>query len=101
MAATLQTVALLDKGKIVGSGGGSGSGPSSTVLTETLTAGSTTLTFTDPVIVSTSMCDLYVVGDNMIAPSAISDDSANHSVSFTFDEQSEDITFQLLVLNFQ
>lgn len=100
MAATLQTVALLDKGKIVGSGGGSSSG-SPTVLTETLTAGTTTLTFSDPSIVTTSMCDLYVVGETMIAPTAISDDSANHNVSFTFDAQADDITFQLLVLNFQ
>lgn len=69
------------------------------VLTATLTAGQTTVTFTDNFIVSDSMCELQVVGGTIIAPTAITDNSANHSVTYTFDAQSSDVSFKLLVLN--
>ncbi len=72
-----------------------------TVLSATLTTGQTTLTFTDNAIVSTSMCELLPVGGVIIAPTQITDDSANHSVTFTFDAQSTDISFKLRVLNIE
>lgn len=70
-----------------------------TVLSATLTAGQTTLTFTNNAIVSNSMCELLLVGGVIIAPTQITDDSANHSVTFTFDAQSTDISFKLRVIN--
>lgn len=70
-----------------------------TVLSATLTTGQTTLTFTNNAIVSTSMCELLSVGGVIIAPTQITDDSANHSVTFTFDAQETDISFKLRVIN--
>ena len=67
-----------------------------TVLTETLETGQTTLTFTDDSILSTSMLDLYAE-DVIISPTEVTTDTG--TVTYTFDEQESDIDFKLHVIN--
>lgn len=64
-------------------------------LTATLTAGSTTLTFTDASITATSLCDLYC-GSEIDYESVT---SATGSITYTFEAQSSDVTFTLVVIN--
>lgn len=64
-------------------------------LTATLTAGSTTLTFTDSSIVATSLVKLFSA-EELDYESAT---SAVGSVTFTFEAQTSDVTFTLLVMN--
>jgi len=69
----------------------------SVVLTATLEAGETELTFTNANILSTSLLDLFAE-DVIIAPSSV-DTSVSGEVTYTFDEQENDIVFKLRVLN--
>ena len=64
-------------------------------LTATLTAGQTTLTFTDASIVSTSLVKLFSA-EELDYESAT---STTGSVTFTFEAQSSDVSFTLLVMN--
>lgn len=64
-------------------------------LTATLTAGQTTLTFTDSSIVATSLVKLFSA-EELDYESAT---SAVGSVTFTFEAQASDVTFTLLVMN--
>lgn len=64
-------------------------------LTATLTAGQTTLTFTDSSIVATSLVKLFSA-EELDYESAT---SSVGSVTFTFEEQASDVTFTLLVMN--
>lgn len=70
-----------------------------TVINATLEAGETDLEITDNAIVSTSMIDYYPEGGVIIAPTEIIDDSANHTVTFVFEEQENDIAFKIRVIN--
>lgn len=64
-------------------------------LTATLTAGQTTLTFTDSSIVATSLVKLFSA-EELDYESAT---STTGSVTFTFEAQASDVTFTLLVMN--
>lgn len=64
-------------------------------LTATLTAGQTTLTFTDASIVSTSLVKLFSADE--IEYDSFT--SSTGSVTFTFEAQSSDVSFTLLVMN--
>lgn len=64
-------------------------------LTETLTAGQTTLTFTDSSIVATSLVKLFSA-EELDYESAT---SSVGSVTFTFEAQASDVSFTLLVMN--
>jgi len=64
-------------------------------LTATLTAGSTTLTFTDSSIVATSLVKLFSA-EELDYESAT---SSVGSVTFTFEAQASDVSFTLLVMN--
>ena len=64
-------------------------------LTATLTAGQTTLTFTDASIVSTSLVKLFSA-EELDYESAT---STTGSVTFTFEAQSSDVSFTLLIMN--
>lgn len=64
-------------------------------LTATLTAGSTTLTFTDSSIVATSLVKLFSA-EELDYESAT---SSVGSVTFTFEAQASDVSFTLLIMN--
>lgn len=66
------------------------------ILTGTLSAGATTLTFTSNKITSDSYLDLYA-DDILISPIEVSVSSG--SVTYTFDEQETAINFRLRVAN--
>ena len=66
------------------------------VLTSTLTAGQTSLTFSDVAIKTTSMFDVYVDDSFLgVAPTAIS--ASTGSVTLTFDAQSSDMPVRVIV----
>lgn len=59
-----------------------------TELTGTLTAGATTVTFTDNSLTATCTLDVYVDDSFFgVMPTALSTDYANNSITFTFPEQ--------------
>lgn len=65
-----------------------GGGGGYTELTSTLTAGSTTITFTDNVLVSSCTLDVYVDDAFFgVVPTALSTDYTNHSITYTFPAQ--------------
>lgn len=64
-------------------------------LTATLTAGQTTLTFTDASITATSLCDLYC--DGGLDYESVT--STTGSITYTFEAQASDIVFTLVVMN--
>ena len=65
-------------------------------LTDTLTAGQTSLTFSDAAIKITSMFDVYVDDSFLgVAPTAIS--ASTGSVTLTFDAQSSDMPVRVIV----
>lgn len=66
------------------------------ILTGTLSAGATTLTFTSNKITSDSYLDLYA-DDVLISPTEVS--VSEGSVTYTFDEQETAINFRLRVAN--
>ena len=67
-------------------------------LTETLEAGSTTVTFTDNRLVSTSKVQVYCeVGSDLLTPTASSE--GTHSLTLTFDAQSSDVDVCIVVFN--
>lgn len=69
-----------------------------TVLTETLTAGQTTVTFTDNALVSTCKKKVYVPDDFFgVVPTAITTDYANHTVTYTFPVQASNMQVKLEV----
>jgi hypothetical protein len=69
-----------------------------TVLTATLTAGQTTVTFTDNALVSTCKKKVYVPDDFFgVAPTAITTDYANHTVTYTFPVQASNMQVKLEV----
>lgn len=68
------------------------------VLTERLTAGQTTVTFTDEALTATCTKVVYVPDDFFgVAPTAISTDYANNSVTYTFPVQSSNMDVKLEV----
>ena len=68
------------------------------VLTGTLTAGSTTITFTDNSLTSDCTKTLYVDDAFFgVAPTAITTDYANHSVTYTFPVQASNMPVKLEV----
>lgn len=68
------------------------------VLTERLTAGQTTVTFTDAALTATCTKVVYVPDDFFgVAPTAISTDYANNSVTYTFPAQSSSMDVKLEV----
>ena len=71
----------------------------SVVISATLEAGETDLVITDQNILETSMINIYPEGGLIIAPTSITDDSANHSVTFTYDAQEDDVNFKVHVIN--
>lgn len=68
----------------------------SIVMTDTLTAGQTSKTFTNTKITSTSMLDLFV-GKYGVTP--INATSTNGSVTYTFKAQSTNIPLKLRIIN--
>ena len=64
------------------------------VLTQTLTAGSTTLTFTNAAITSTAMVDVYT--QHGVEPTDIND-STSGSIVLTFEAQQTDVVVKLKV----
>lgn len=67
-------------------------------LTATLTAGQTTVTFTDDALVSTCTKKVYVPDDFFgVAPTAITTDYANHTVIYTFPAQASNMQVKLEV----
>lgn len=67
-------------------------------LSGTLTAGQTTVTFTDEALTATCTKVVYVPDDFFgVAPTAISTDYANHSVTYTFPVQSSNMDVKLEV----
>ena len=64
-------------------------------LTATLTAGSTTLTFTDASITATSLCDLYC--ESGLDYESVT--STTGSITYTFEAQSSNVVFTLVVRN--
>lgn len=69
-----------------------------TVLTETLTAGQTTVTFTDNALVSTCTKKVYVPDDFFgVVPTEITTDYANHTVTYTFPVQASNMQVKLEV----
>lgn len=71
----------------------------SIVISATLEAGETDLVITNQNILETSLIDIYPEGGLIIAPTSITDDSANHSVTFTYDAQEDDVNFKIHVKN--
>lgn len=68
------------------------------VLTGTLTAGNTTITFTDNSLTSNCTKNLYVDDAFFgVAPTAMTPDYANHSVTYTFPVQASDMPVKLEV----
>lgn len=68
------------------------------VLTGTLTAGNTTITFTDNSLTSDCTKTLYVDDAFFgVAPTAMTTDYANHSVTYTFPVQASDMPVKLEV----
>ena len=68
------------------------------VLTGTLTAGNTTITFTDNAITQNCTKTLYVDDAFLgVAPTAITPDYANHSVTYTFPVQASNMPVKLEV----
>lgn len=67
-----------------------------TILTATLTAGQTSLTFTDASILTTSVIDIYtsIYG---VAPTAATSDTG--TITFTFDAQASDMLVEVDVYN--
>lgn len=69
-----------------------------TVLTETLNAGQTSVTFTDDALVSTCTKKVYVPDDFFgVVPTAITTDYANHTVTYTFPAQASNMQVKLEV----
>lgn len=68
---------------------------STTVLTSTLTAGQTTLTFTDASITSDCLVDVYVNHADAF-PTDV-DDSVSGSITLTFDSQIADLSVKLVI----
>lgn len=69
-----------------------------TVLTATLTAGQTSVTFTDDALVSTCTKKVYVPDDFFgVVPTAITTDYANHTVIYTFPAQTSNMQVKLEV----
>lgn len=69
-----------------------------TVLTATLTAGQTSVTFTDDALVSTCTKKVYVPDDFFgVVPTAITTDYANHTVTYTFPAQASNMQVKLEV----
>lgn len=69
-----------------------------TVLTGTLTAGQTTVTFTDAALTATCTKVVYVPDDFFgVSPTAISTDYANNSVTYTFPAQASNMDVKLEV----
>ena len=67
-------------------------------LTETLTAGQTTVTFTDAALTATCTKVVYVPDDFFgVVPTAISTDYANNSVTYTFPVQASNMKVKLEV----
>lgn len=67
-------------------------------LTATLTAGQTSVTFTDDALVSTCTKKVYVPDDFFgVAPTAITTDYANHTVTYTFPAQASNMQVKLEV----
>ena len=67
-------------------------------LTATLTAGQTTVTFTDEALVSTCTKKVYVPDEFFrVAPTAITTDYANHTVTYTFPAQASNMQVKLEV----
>ena len=80
---------------ILGAGGG---GAPWIDLTGTLTAGSTTITFTDNAITST--CNKQVFVDDAffgVAPTAITTDYANNSITYTFPVQASNMPVKVRI----
>lgn len=68
------------------------------VLTDTLDAGDTSIVFTDNAIVSTSIIDWYIDDDFYgVVPTNISVDPVNHSITFTFEAQEDDIPIKVVI----
>ena len=75
-----------------------GSGSEALVLIATLEAGETELIFTNNGIASSSMLNLYCdVDDISDVVSPISSSLSNHTLTYTFDPQENDIVFKLEV----
>lgn len=68
-----------------------------TTMTATLTAGQTTLTFTNSNILSTSM--LFITAQNSFVSPTNADTSVTNTVTYTFNAQSSDVVFKLLIVN--
>ena len=69
-----------------------------TVLTATLNAGQTTVTFTDNALVSTCKKKVYDPDDLFgVVPTAITTDYANHTVTYTFPVQASNMQVKLEV----
>lgn len=67
-------------------------------LTATLNAGQTSVTFTDDALVSTCKKKVYVPDDFFgVAPTAITTDYANHTVTYTFPAQASNMQVKLEV----
>lgn len=71
----------------------------SVVISATLEAGETDLVITNQNILETSLIDIYPEGGLIIAPTSITDDSVNHSVTFTYDAQEDDVNFKVHIIN--
>lgn len=70
----------------------------SATLTATLTAGQTSVTFTDDALVSTCKKKVYVPDEFFdVAPTAITTDYANHTVTYTFPAQASNMQVKLEV----
>lgn len=68
------------------------------VLTERLTAGQTTVTFTDAALTATCTKVVYVPDDFFgVVPTAISTDYANNSVTYSFPAQASNMDVKLEV----
>lgn len=77
--------------------GGGGGGYTPIVLTGTLEAGETEITFTDSNILEYSMIDIFIDSDDDVAPTA--KESSVGEVTLTFDEQENDLFIALLIFN--
>lgn len=80
--------------KNIAYGGGSGGGNSYTEKIQTLTAGNTTVTFTD--ISSTATVDFYT-DTYGVYPLETSYNSANSTLTLTFEEQETDVIVKVRI----
>ena len=79
----------------LGSGGGGGA---YVELTGSLTAGSTTITFTDASLISTCTLDVYVDDAFFgVVPTALTTDYPNNSITLTFPSQSSNMPVKVRV----